>query len=244
VRTWGHSLNPLYVKHEWAHDFGGFMDALVGWVIIIGLVWLWRRNKKNRRNNPQSLATTNESLKAPNASNKKSVWSPPGAKVDGGSSAVTGARQASSGEPFVVKVKAGSQIVLGVNRQHISEEAVKQVAGRYSGEDQVDKKIQVFMFRDTGSQFPDSVQVTTSKGNLIGWILKSDSELACKVVDSITTGAYANFENSRGRPIHLKVSASVELDWDENDEDGETKPEAEIVLIEIGIKDPAEIDAD
>lgn len=148
-----------------------------------------------------------------------------------------------SGDPYEVKVKSGKQILLRLNLKDLSDEAVDQLKGRYSDEDEIEKSVRLVMFRDLQSQYADSVRVVTTKGHLVGWVRKDDSAVACTVIDQITMGVHRGVPESAGRPIHLNVSAFIEGSWDEDEDDnGKTIYVASIDSAEIRIKNPAEVE--
>jgi len=147
-----------------------------------------------------------------------------------------------SGEPYEVKLAGGKQITFSLNTKDISAEAVSQLSGKYvEDEEDIEKTVRVVIFRDLESPYPDSVRVVTTKGHLVGWVLKSDSAVACTVLDQLATGVHAEVEASRGRPIHANVSAYIEGMWDVYDDEGETVYEADIRDVEIRIKNPVQV---
>lgn len=160
-------------------------------------------------------------------------WAPPTVK----------APAPTSGEPYEVKIAGGKHITFSVNTKDISDEAVAQLSGKYDeDEEDIEKTVRVVIYRDLESPYPDSVRVVTTKGHLVGWVLKKDSPIACTVLDQLTAGVHAEVEASRGRPIHVNVSAFVEGSrWEEEDDDGKPVYESEISDVEIRIKNPVQV---
>ena len=110
----------------------------------------------------------------------------------------------------VVTLAAGGQIELDTNLKYVSAEAERELLGSREN-DEVDKSVRILMHRDTQSQFKNSVRLVTQKGHLIGWVQKSDSDLACKVIDQTTKAALKEWKKElKGRFIYFEVSARVE----------------------------------
>lgn len=151
--------------------------------------------------------------------------------------------------PIVVKLAGGQGIVLNVNTLHMDDRIAAKLAGRFEefGDEEIERSVRALMFRDTESPYADSVRVTTVKGDLIGWIVRADADLACHVVDSVERALQGRFGSARGRPVLLNVSAKVFGEWDVEyeSEDAESTPRAEASIenVEIRIKDPIDVDA-
>jgi len=110
----------------------------------------------------------------------------------------------------VVTLAAGGQIELDTNLKYVSAEAERELLGSREN-DEVDKSVRILMHRDTQSQFKNSVRLVTQKGHLIGWVQKSDSDLACNVIDQTTKAALKEWKKElKGRFIYFEVSARVE----------------------------------
>ena len=113
-------------------------------------------------------------------------------------------------ESAVVTLAAGNQIELETNLKYVSSEAEKELLGNREN-DEIEKSVKVLMHRDTQSQFKNSVRLVTQKGHLIGWVSKSDSDLACKVIDETSKAALKEWKKElKGRFIYFEVSARVE----------------------------------
>jgi hypothetical protein len=144
-------------------------------------------------------------------------------------------------EPYVAKLKAGGQLVLGVNLRHIDPGAVRELLGR-PREDMIERTVRVRMFRDVQSQYPDSVKVTTQAGHLVGWVLKDDSPLACRIVDHVTYALRTSTEVNVGptRPVIFDVSARLEGEWECDGDDWS----GDVSDLELRIADPVQVDTD
>jgi hypothetical protein len=141
----------------------------------------------------------------------------------------------------IVKVQTGSPIELGVNEQSDSPEIVKYMLGKPEADKEVENRsVRLRIFRDSGSEFPDSVKVETTKGEFVGWVLKNDSALACKLIDSLTQQVKQVAPELDS--LVFDVGAKVDGTFDEDeDEDGKVTliPDFDVV---IKIKDPADVD--
>jgi hypothetical protein len=142
----------------------------------------------------------------------------------------------------VVKVQTGSSIVLGVNKQDCSAQAERFLLGKPEAYKEVEgKSVRLRIQRDLESPYPDSVSVETPKGDFVGWILKEDSAIAVKVLDSLTLQIRAIAPELEH--LIFDVGAQVDGTYDEDeDEDGKEVLIPDLGHVEIRIKDPAEID--
>ncbi len=142
----------------------------------------------------------------------------------------------------VAKLASGSQLVFSVNKQHVTGEALKYLMGKPKEDDEVSRSVRLRMFRDDESQFANSVKLETPRGDLVGWILKADSDLACKLIDQLDDALKAHDPALRGERIVFDVSAKVSgysmMPEDEDDEPYDLEE------VEIRIKDPVEMDVD
>lgn len=137
--------------------------------------------------------------------------------------------------PLVCVVGQGSEIELGVNKQHATAAAVKYLLGRPDEDGDISREVPLWMWRDLTSQFDDSVRVETPTGELVGWVLKADSPLACDVVDQISDAVPKSEPRASGRRLILEVTAEVEGYWEFEDE-------PELLSVMLQIKEPAEVE--
>lgn len=146
-----------------------------------------------------------------------------------------------SSNRVIVKVQTGSSIELGVNEQSDTSEVVKYLLGKPEAyKDVENRSVRLRIFRDLESEYPDSVKIETTKGDFVGWVLKSDSAVACKVIDSLTQ--QVRHVAPELESLVFDVGAKVDGTFDEDeDDDGKTTliPDFDVVL---KIKDPAELD--
>jgi hypothetical protein len=146
-----------------------------------------------------------------------------------------------SSNRVIVKVQTGSSISLGVNEQSETPEVVKYLLGKPEADKEIENRsVRLRIFRDLESEYPDSVKIETTKGDFIGWVLKNDSAIACKVIDSLTQQVRQVAPELDS--LVFDVGAKVDGAFDEDeDEEGKTilVPNFDVVL---KIKDPAEID--
>jgi hypothetical protein len=142
----------------------------------------------------------------------------------------------------VVKVQTGSNIVLGVNKQDCSIAAERYLLGKPEAYKEVEgKSVRLRIQRDIQSPYPDSVMVETPKGDFVGWVLKDDSVIAARVLDSLTEQIRALAPELVS--LIFDVGAQVDGSYDEDeDETGKEVLIPDLGHVEIRIKDPAEID--
>lgn len=142
----------------------------------------------------------------------------------------------------VVKVQTGSTIILGVNKQDCSIEAEKFLLGKPEADKEVEgKSVRLRIQRDLQSPYPDSVLIETLKGDFVGWVLKDDSGVAVKVLDSLTAQISAIAPELQNLIFDVGAQVSGTYEEDE-DESGKGVLTPYLDSIEIRIKDPAEID--
>lgn len=142
----------------------------------------------------------------------------------------------------IVKVQTGSNIILGVNKQDCSVPAERFLLGKPEAYKEVEgKSVRLRIQRDVQSSYPNSVSVETPKGDHVGWILKEDSAIAAKVLDSLTSQIKAIAPELES--LIFDVGAQVDGTYDEDeDETGKEVLIPELEHVEIRMKDPAEID--
>jgi hypothetical protein len=142
----------------------------------------------------------------------------------------------------IVKVQTGSSIILGVNKQDCSVQAERFLLGKPEAYKEVEgKSVRLRIQRDLQSPYPDSVSVETPKGDFVGWILKEDSAVAAKVLDSLALQIKSIAPEIES--IIFDVGAQVDGTYDEDeDENGQEVLIPDLENLEIRIKDPAEID--
>lgn len=145
----------------------------------------------------------------------------------------------------IVKLKGGSPgLSLGVNRSHLELELANKLAGKVNDDGEFSKSIKVRIRPDTNSQFENSVLVETTNEKFIGWILKDASADAVSVMDQIVEALVKAVPDLFGKLFTFEVSAKIEGAWDEVGEGEKEEWEADIELMEIKIKAPAEIEID
>jgi hypothetical protein len=136
--------------------------------------------------------------------------------------------------PLVCVLTHGTDIEIGVNKQHASMVALQYLIGAPDEAGDISRQVPVWMWRDDTSQYPDSVRVETPTGELVGWVLKDDSTLACQIVDQIGEVVPRSEPRAVGRRIIFEVIAEVEAYWEPGDE-------PELLSVLLGIKQPAEV---
>lgn len=145
----------------------------------------------------------------------------------------------------IVKLKGGSPgIVWGVNRSHLDYQLANKLAGKVNDDLEFSKSVKVRMRQDTQSQFANSVLVETTDGKFIGWILKDQSDDAVSVMNQVAGALGQMVPQLADSSFVYEVSAKIEGAWDEIGEDDKEEWEADIELMEIRIKTPAEIEVD
>ena len=145
----------------------------------------------------------------------------------------------------IVKLKGGSPgVVWGVNRSHLDEQVANKLAGKVNEDEEFSKSVKVRIRPDTNSQFENSVLVETTDEKFIGWILKDASVDAVSVMNQIKEALVKTAPELFGKLFTFEVSAKIEGAWNEIGEDDKEEWEAEIELMEIRIKAPAEIEID
>ena len=144
-----------------------------------------------------------------------------------------------SAAAFVAKLKGGKQLTLGVNVKHVTPEATRELLGR-PREDGIERTARVRMSRDTQSQYADSVKVTTESGALVGWVLKDQSQLACRIIDQVTYALRTSTEVSVGasQAVVFDVSAAIEGEWERDGSDWS----GEVFDVQLRIADPVQVD--
>jgi len=142
----------------------------------------------------------------------------------------------------IVKVSTGNKIVLGVNKEDISDKAIALLLGKPEADKEVENKsVRLRITRDLESPYPDSVKIETVKGDFVGWVLKRDSALGARIIDSLTSQVQSLAPDIGA--IVFDVGAKVDGTFDEDeDEQGKISLEPDLQHVEIQIKDPAEID--
>jgi hypothetical protein len=145
----------------------------------------------------------------------------------------------------IVKLKGGSQgIVWGVNRSHLDYQLANKLAGKVNDDLEFSKSVKVRIRHDAQSQFANSVIVETTDEKFIGWILKDYSDDAVSVMNQIAGALGQMVPQLANSNFVYEVSAKIEGAWDEIGEDDKEEWEADIELMEIRIKTPAEIEVD
>ena len=145
----------------------------------------------------------------------------------------------------IVKLKGGSPgVVWGVNRSHLDDQVANKLAGKVNEDEEFSKSVKVRIRPDTNSQFENSVLVETTDEKFIGWILKDASADAVSVMNQIKEALVKTAPELLGKLFTFEVSAKIEGAWNEIGEDDKEEWEAEIELMEIRIKAPAEIEVD
>jgi len=147
-----------------------------------------------------------------------------------------------SSNRVIVRVSSSNKIVLGVNKEDISDKAIALLLGKPEPDKEVENKsVRLRITRDLESPYPDSVKIETVKGDFVGWVLKRDSALGARILDSLTSQVQSLAPDVEA--IVFDVGAKVDGTYDEaEDEHGHTILEPDLQHIEIQIKDPAEID--
>lgn len=145
----------------------------------------------------------------------------------------------------IVKLKGGSPgVVWGVNRSHLDDQVANKLAGKVNEDEEFSKSVKVRIRPDTNSQFENSVLVETTDEKFIGWILKESSADAVAVMNQIKEALGKIAPELFGKLFTFEVSAKIEGAWDEVGEGEKEEWEADIELMEIKIKAPAEIEVD
>jgi hypothetical protein len=145
----------------------------------------------------------------------------------------------------IVKLKGGSPgVVWGVNRSHLDDQVANKLAGKVNEDEEFSKSVKVRIRPDTNSQFENSVLVETTDEKFIGWILKDASADAVSVMNQIKEALVKTAPELFGKLFTFEVSAKIEGAWNEIGEDDKEEWEAEIELMEIRVKAPAEIEVD
>lgn len=143
-----------------------------------------------------------------------------------------------TGAPYIAKLKRGPNIVLHVNTKHATDQAVRELLGRRKeDDDEVERTVRGYVFRDLQSPYPDSVRVETAKGELVGWVVKANSYYACELINQVGDHL-AGDPVYRGRAPKLSVSMFIEGAWEE--EDGDTYVPS-LYDVEIRIAAPVDI---
>ena len=155
------------------------------------------------------------------------------------------APQTDSEGRVIVKLKGGSPgIVWGVNRSHLDYKVGNKLAGKVNEDEEFSKSVKVRIRPDTKSQFENSVLVETTDEKFIGWILKEASDDAVSVMNQIKEVLVKTAPELFGKVFTFEVSAKIEGSWSEIGEDDKEEWEADLELMEIKIKAPAEIEVD
>ena len=150
-----------------------------------------------------------------------------------------------SSNRVIVKVKSGKSIIFGVNKEDASDTAVALLLGKPEADKEIEEKsVRLRIARDLESPYPDSVKVETTKGDFVGWVLKKDSPLAVRVIDSLTSQvrAIAPEISTLVLDVGAKVDGGFSEEWEGEGDDEEATIVPELDDIQIQIKDPAEID--
>jgi hypothetical protein len=145
----------------------------------------------------------------------------------------------------IVKLKGGSPgIAWGVNRSRLDYQVANKLAGKVNEAEEFSKSVKVRIRPDTESQFENSVLVETADEKFIGWILKDASADAVSVMNQIKDALVKTAPELVGQLFTFEVSAKIEGSWNEIGEDDKEVWEADLELMEIRIKTPAEIDVE
>ena len=146
-----------------------------------------------------------------------------------------------SNQRVIVNVEAGDNIILGVNETSNELSVAKYVLGTAEPHEEVeDRQVRFLLSKDLSSPYPDAVRVETPDCELIGWILKADSKLASKVLESLEQQIYAIAPELKA--LVFNVAGRVNGYFDEIEDDKGNFTLLPDFSIEITIKDPAEID--
>jgi hypothetical protein len=138
----------------------------------------------------------------------------------------------------IVALKHGSHISLGVNTQHCSHEATTDLLGQPQDHQFINRSVRVFIARDDQSPHANSVKVLTATGNPVGWVLDSDTTMACTIVDTLNTELRKLDASVVNEQFVFEVLAHVEGEWSHNN----NQWTAQFHVLDIGLKDPVQAD--
>lgn len=136
---------------------------------------------------------------------------------------------------FMVKLAAGDQIRLGTNLQFATNAASLDLLG-HRPKDVNDKPVRVVLFRDPSSKFKNSVRLETFEGNLIGWVLKSDSDAACRMIDAVSKQALKEWKRKLKGESVIRFDVSALVSGVVERQKGNLH--GTIEMMEIRVKDP------
>lgn len=147
----------------------------------------------------------------------------------------------------IVKIKSGSDIEIGLNLKHLSEELALKIAGKRGSVDEFSRRVKVRIFRDHESPYFNSFKVTTKAGEFIGWVLKDDSEMTALLFSQIEAGVKPLDARLKDAEFVVELSATFTGswydEWDEAEESTSTNDATvEIEEAYVRISDPAILD--
>lgn len=202
--------------------------------ITMVIVYVWFQSKTKQRN--QIAKGSGQHTK----SSAKSV------------SSGTFAFQESGTEPkadaegrVIVKVKGASNgLAFGVNKMHLDPKLAAKLAGRVNEDEEFAKSIKARVRPDRKSQYANSLIIETLDGQLIGWILKTDSAEAASVFGQLDAAVRQSAPELVDKELTFEVSVRLEGYWNEEDyeDEGGLVWEPDIELMEVRIRVPVEVE--
>lgn len=205
-------------------------------VCLIGALFIWFRYKTAKSTVANQTRTVRP--KTPSATTFSGRFSFQEAGTD--------PRTDSEGR-VVVKVKGGSNgLAFGINKLHLEPELAGKLAGKVSEDEEFAKSIRARVRPDKKSEYSNSFIVETTAGNLIGWILKSDSEEAASVFGQLDSAVRRSAPELGDKELTFEVSLRIEGYWNEEDyeDEGGLVWEPDFELMEIRIKVPVEVEVE
>jgi hypothetical protein len=110
---------------------------------------------------------------------------------------------------------AGYDLEFHVNVARSAEYGEEALLGKKRKNAEVEeRRLQVFISRDTDAKSKNSVRVDLSDGRPLGWIGKHDAENVCVIIDGVSK---LRKRRDRSKDIRLQATLEVDGEW----EDGE-----------------------
>jgi hypothetical protein len=143
----------------------------------------------------------------------------------------------------ILTVKGGTPgAAWGVNMSKLDYQLANKLAGKVDEDEEFSKTIKIRMRPDKESSYSNSVLLETVDGAFIGWILKDASDDVVSVMNQLKKAVLSVAPELASEEFTFEMSAKIEGHWDEVGENGEEAWDANIELMLVRMKNPAEMD--
>jgi hypothetical protein len=145
----------------------------------------------------------------------------------------------------IVKLKAGSEVILPVHTYKMALETGTKLAGKPKQDEEFDKSVKTRVSLVSQLKGSEEVLVETVDGDPIGFVKRESAQFAATLFSQIQGSLTASVKELSGRSFVFEVSANIIGEWSEDqDENGKDFIYAEFAELNLKIKAPISAEVD